>query len=262
MFPNLDFLHPLMIFIGIVAMLVFLNTRIKRLNLAETLVDRFLIILLLSGVTMLFSANLFNSLFHYLNNPSQGFHLKGITYMGGFIGGLFAFIILFWFIAKSERKNLLFYLNILVIGIVLAHAFGRIGCFLEGCCFGIETKAWFGVTYPKGSIASYQLTYVAEEGFSSLKSVKVIPTNLFEAIFLFGLFFVLTKVKKNQFVIYLICYGIWRFIIEFWRGDNRGSFIEPLSPSQFLSIIYIIIGLFIAGFQLYQKRRAKTIIKT
>ena len=110
----------------------------------------------------------------------------------------------------------------------IAHAFGRIGCFLAGCCYGKETDSWIGVQFP----------HLHE---------KVIPTQLIESGFLFlltGILLVLILVFnfKYTFIVYLGAYSVFRFIIEFFRGDPRGNFLGIFSPSQVWSIfIWIII---------------------
>jgi phosphatidylglycerol:prolipoprotein diacylglycerol transferase len=115
--------------------------------------------------------------------------------------------------------------------ILVAHGFGRLGCLFAGCCHGAETDAWYGI-------------YMHTNAFGY---TKVVPTQLFEALFLFALFavcfyLVMKKDFKYNFTVYLICYGIWRFIIEFFRADNRGSFVEGVSPSQFWSIVMVVAG--------------------
>ena len=134
------------------------------------------------------------------------------------------------------NKGVWYLLRIAPISITIAHGFGRIGCFFAGCCYGKETEAWYGIQFP---------------GLHT----KVIPTQLFEAIFLFVLsaaMIVLLFVVnfKYNMSLYLISYGIWRFVIEYFRGDYRGSFIPGLSPSQFWSIIMVIAG--VAVFFIYR----------
>ena len=131
-----------------------------------------------------------------------------------------------------HKKNLMFFLNIIIIGIVIAHSLGRVGCFLAGCCYGKETTSILGVTFPKGSTAYFLLG----------PNHSVLPTQLIEAVFLFLLVIVLLIIKKHQVVTYLFSYGIFRFILEFFRGDDRGS-LFILSPSQWLSIGLIITGI-------------------
>ena len=95
--------------------------------------------------------------------------------------------------------------DILIIApacITLAHGLGRVGCFLAGCCYGKETTSILGVTFPKGSTAYFLYG----------PNHNVLPTQLFEAIFLFILFIILFFMKKNQFITYLFSYGIFRFL--------------------------------------------------
>ena len=84
--------------------------------------------------------------------------------------------------------------------------------------------------------------------YSDKPTIRVYPTQLFEAIFLlimFAICFYLTMKKdfKYTFCVYLISYGVFRFLIEFLRDDDRGSFIPGLSPSQFWSLIMIPLGI-------------------
>ena len=128
------------------------------------------------------------------------------------------------------------------IGICIAHAFGRLGCFFGGCCYGLPTDSWVGLacSAPNG-VHSDQL---------------VIPTQLFEMFFLLILAAVMAflyfKYNFNyNFALYLFAYGVWRFFIEFIRGDARGEFIgSALSPSQIWSIVMAAAGV---GYVFLQK---------
>lgn len=153
-----------------------------------------------------------------------------MTFYGGLIGGVGGFIGTYLLLKK---KTTLKFTNVLIIApasIVLAHAIGRIGCFLAGCCYGKPTDSWIGINFP---------------GIG-----KVIPTQLIEAIFLFILFgvifFLILKLNfKYGFIVYVPAYAIFRFVIEFFRGDERGV-AGALSPSQIWCII-----LFVATIPLY-----------
>ena len=90
-------------------------------------------------------------------------------------------------------------------------------------------------------------------------NTKVIPTNLIESIFLFVLAFILLFVafKKRTrlvFPLYCICYGLFRFLIEFLRGDYRGSFIPNLSPSQFWALMLFAFGVFYFAYLIIKKK--------
>ena len=174
-------------------------------------------------------AYLTQNLYDFIQDPSHYSWSWSLTFYGGLIFGVGTFFVIFFAWARKhypEGLEKIFW--IAPSAIALAHGFGRIGCFLEGCCYGLPTEEWFGVQF-------------------HTTSTKVIPTNLFEAIFLFALFGVLLflAIKKRTpygVSIYMIAYGLWRFFIEFARGDYRGSFIPGLTPSQFWSILLVLGG--------------------
>jgi phosphatidylglycerol:prolipoprotein diacylglycerol transferase len=112
--------------------------------------------------------------------------------------------------------------------ITVAHAFGRIGCFFAGCCYGKPTDSFLGVQFPK-------------------LPVPVHPTQLYEAAFLFFLFgsfsyLLLRRNFRHNLSLYLISYGVFRFAMEFLRNDHRGALVSGLSPSQFWSILMVVLG--------------------
>jgi phosphatidylglycerol:prolipoprotein diacylglycerol transferase len=152
-----------------------------------------------------------------------------LTFYGGLFGGVLGFLLTYFlFIKKDSTLRMDEVVKIAPPAITLAHAFGRIGCFLDGCCYGKPTDSWIGVKFP----------FLPE---------PVIPTQLIESGFLFlltALLLVLILVFKFKytFIVYLGSYSIFRFIIEFFRGDDRGNFLGIFSPSQVWSIfIWIII---------------------
>ena len=234
MYPNLfgvEFLHTygLCIGIGIILTLSLLDLYAKKEKIDRKFYNYFYFLGVISIVFGFIFAALAQSLYNYIDNPSAGFAFGDMTFIGGLIGGVSVFLILYFSTKGYKLGKLSLFLPIVPCCITLSHAFGRIGCFFAGCCYGIETDAWFGLTFP---------------GMTQ----KVIPIQLFEAIFLFILFlalcFIVYKKKgRYSFSIYFIIYGIWRFIIENYRGDERGTFIGSISPSQFWSIILILIGI-------------------
>ena len=128
-------------------------------------------------------------------------------------------------------------------GVAFAQGCGRIGCFLAGCCYGKETSAWYGVTFPADSLAP--------------AGVSLIPTQLISSAgdFLFALIlFVLQRrlYKKNGKTsgavagVYLMLYAVGRFLIEFLRNDPRGS-VGVLSTSQFIAIFMFAAGAVLFG---------------
>jgi len=154
----------------------------------------------------------------------------GLTFLGGLLSGLMVFVICL----KLASLPVLPTLNILALPFCIAHFFGRLGCFMAGCCFGSPTKSFMGVTFPIESLPHnhyHELT-------------KIHPTQLYESAFVLCLFIFFTKFKpKNQFYIYILTYSIFRFIIEFIRADDRGTVLsqDTFSPSQIISLLTVII---------------------
>ncbi|MGN0805091.1 MAG: prolipoprotein diacylglyceryl transferase [Candidatus Coproplasma sp.] len=236
--------------IGIILCFVFLMLTMTKKNFNEESIDKILFIGIFATAFGVFMASVVQGLYNYIDG--KGFDLKSMTFYGGLIGGVSSFVIvwnLYIFVIAPRTKikalqnnmnaSLSDALPFIPIGITIAHAFGRLGCTMYGCCHGGETDAWYGILMYSGN------------DFAT----KVVPTQLFECIFLAVLSLVMAllyfKFKFNyNFSLYCIAYGIWRFVIEYVRTDDRGSFIPGLTPSQFWSIIIVILGI---GFIFLQK---------
>lgn len=155
----------------------------------------------------------------------------GLTFYGGLIFGVPAFFGMFFIFKKFDKC--LDIKDVLIIApacITIAHAFGRIGCLMAGCCYGAVTDEWYGLPC---------------SGYDHLNHI---PTQLYESIFLFILSGVLTFLAfrfdfKYTFPVYLIAYPIERFIIEFYRSDYRGGADIALTPSQVWCIVFVIIAI-------------------
>lgn len=153
---------------------------------------------------------------------------EGFVFYGALLGGLLGVGI------YALRKKLPFFAftDFTIPGLVLGQAFGRVGCFFAGCCYGMECESPISIVFPAGGAAP--------------AGVPLLPTQLMEAGFLFLLtilLVVLLKKKKPFGTVsgwYMVLYGVWRFAIEFFRRDERG-FVGALSTSQFISI-FIFLG--------------------
>lgn len=227
-----------MVAIGVIFLVLVMFYYFKREKISDPKIDRLLVLTALSGLVMYLSASFFDALWHNIKNYRETGIFRwtwwGVTFSGGLVGALLTYFIGYWFLFKNERYKIFYYLNFIITGVVITHAFGRIGCFLGGCCYGKETTSWLGMYYP-----------------TDYGTLKVYPTQLFEAGFLFILFLVLFFViKKNQLRYYLISYGVFRFILEYFRGDDRGNTIFGFfSPSQFLSVLMIVCGILLFIFE-------------
>lgn len=181
------------------------------------------------------SAKIFQTIYDYIETGNFDFINSGITFIGGLIGGAASFIIIYIVMRKKLTGKIIDILPIAPVCIAVAHAFGRIGCFFAGCCGGQKAV--------EGDLLYFLAMNFPGKGL-------IYPIQLFEAVFLFILFGILLYLvlKKNfqyGFCVYLSAYGIWRFIIEFFRGDDRGEFIPGITPSQFWSILMFIGSFFV-----------------
>ena len=257
MYPTLEVfgfpidLYTVWIVVGIIVCLIFTIFTMKKCGYSASASDAIIIIGVLSIILGFLAGMLFQAIYDFIEDPSAGFRFNGgMTFLGGLLGGVIVYLSIYFLyvyvinprlkeknIFKSDmNKGVWELLRFVPISITLAHGFGRIGCFFAGCCGGVETDMWFGVQFPG-------------------ETVKEVPTQLFEAIFLFSISAVMIVLYfkfhfKYNMTVYLIGYGIWRFLIEFVRDDDRGAFIPGLTPSQFWSILMVIGG--VAFFFIYR----------
>jgi phosphatidylglycerol:prolipoprotein diacylglycerol transferase len=185
------------------------------------------------------SAILFQALYNIKSNG--GFEISestGATFYGGLIGGVAAFLAIYFsfggvVFGKTDDKDYhkKHFFDIASCGIpavVIAHAFGRLGCLTAGCCHGAQTNAWYGIMM-----------------YGTAGYAKYVPVQLFEAIFLFALFgFLFMRAREGKgyhLSLYMAIYGAWRFCAEIARADYRGSIgIDALTPSQLIAILMAV----------------------
>ncbi len=148
---------------------------------------------------------------------------SGFAFYFGIIGFFISVII----ILAVARMDIPSYLNLMVPSVLLFHAFGRIGCSLAGCCFGVPLR-------PPVDLGIFTLFYF--------------PAREIEALSLFAMFFITQYgIKKRRMLFYAIAYPVVRFLLEFGRGDLRGRmFTDIFSPAQEISII-ILFGVLVYG---------------
>ena len=251
MYPDeiLGFFHMygLMIAIGILCCFLMFFYYGKKRKIDSSFIDFVFYNAILSIVFGFFAAALFQATYDYIENPANGFDIsEGITFIGGLIGGVALFLIVYFIMRRKLKGRVLDILSYAPACITVAHAFGRIGCLFAGCCHGSPTDAWYGI-----------YMHTAEYGYA-----KVVPTQLFEALYLFALcaiiFILVMKWDfKHGMSLYLIAYGIFRFAIEYARSDDRGALVLGISPSQFWSILMVVFGIGLIFFVHYFWKKRK-----
>lgn len=154
----------------------------------------------------------------------------GFVFYGALILGCVGLLIC----AKRRKQSVLRYFDLIMPPFIAAQGIGRVGCFLAGCCYGVPTDSPLGVVYPVNSGAP--------------SGIPLLPVQLFETVFCLIYACILIRIVRREkrcgttFGWYCIGYGVWRFIIEFWRDDERGA-VGALSTSQFIGIFVVLVGI-------------------
>jgi phosphatidylglycerol---prolipoprotein diacylglyceryl transferase len=174
----------------------------------------------------------------FLKNPME---LLSLARSGGvFYGGLILAVgVAFWYIAR-HRMPFWTTCDVFAPGIALGHVTGRLGCLAAGCCFGRPTDLPWGITFHNPLAASLVGTPL---------NIRLHPTQLYEAgAELFILLLLLATEKRGKpfagrtFWAYMLLYAISRYIIEFYRGDPRGT-LFGMSTSQVISLVLAPLAL-------------------
>lgn len=152
----------------------------------------------------------------------------GSVFYGGLLGGLGAG----YLYLKKKKLSIPDYADLIAVYIPFFHMFGRIGCFLGGCCYGVECS--WGFTYTQSPV-------------ELANGVRRFPVQLLEALCLLVLFLILLflyrkgRLAGRLLYLYLISYGILRFFLEFLRGDDYRGFLFGLSTSQIISLLILLV---------------------
>ncbi len=249
-------LYDILVSAGIIACFLLLTALADRIKLKNRL-QRFTLLCGLAAVLGGFgSAILFQAVYNIAETGRfEIVRNTGATFYGGLIGGVAVFLLLYFavggFYFKNEykgyhKKHFFPMTACIAPGITLAHGMGRIGCLFAGCCHGASSEAWYALPM-----------YSQDYGYGSY-----VPIQLFEAIFLFALTALLIvlalKGRSCGLAVYAGGYAVWRFVIEFFRNDQRGGVGSlPISPSQLtaLGMLLLAVLLFLLERRIAEKNR-------
>jgi phosphatidylglycerol:prolipoprotein diacylglycerol transferase len=166
----------------------------------------------------------------------------GLTYYGGFIG---ASLVAFYRL-RQERFPFLRAADMAGFAIPLGLGFGRMGCVLAGCCFGVPLDAPWAITFPGYSAASEKQAQLKLLASAAQESLPVHPTQLYEsagALALAAALMLFLHPRKRYdghvFIAFVAGYAVLRFCIEFFRSDDRGGMLG-LSTSQLIGLLLIV----------------------
>lgn len=232
--------YGLMIGLGVVCAIFLAEYRAKKRGLnRDQLFSIFLLVLIFGfvGAKLLYCIVELNAI---LAHPILIVSGDGFVVYGGIIGGITAVFVY----CHVKKTSFLTYFDLLVPSVALAQGFGRLGCFLAGCCYGRETESPFSIMF--------QNSLYAPNG------IKLLPTQLIMSggDFLIAVILLLyakkDRKKGKTTGLYLILYSIGRFAVEFLRNDYRGA-VGFLSTSQFISIFTLLLGVLLFASNLFYK---------
>lgn len=158
-------------------------------------------------------------------------YFSGSVFYGGLLGAMLTAGL--YLIRKKDRAD---YADLGAVAAPLFHTFGRLGCFLTGCCYGVECKLGFVYHYATTPNAN---------------GISRFPVQLVEMGLNFALFLLLHswirkgKHKGRLLQWYLLIYPVYRFVLEFFRGDDYRGFLFGLSTSQIISILILAVNLIV-----------------
>lgn len=219
--------YGLMIGIGVAVALLMGDYRAKKKGLNGDLIYGLTITTVILGFLCARVLFIITEWKAFLQDPLAFITGSGFVVYGGIVGGL---AVIFGY-CKWKKMDFLAYLDLMIPSVAIAQGFGRIGCFLAGCCYGKETECFLGVTFTNSAYAP--------------NNVKLLPSQLFMAAGDFILTAVLlwysskNPSKGKTSALYLMLYSVGRFAVEFTRNDDRG-FVGGLSTSQFIGIFTFI----------------------
>ncbi|MBQ7924646.1 MAG: prolipoprotein diacylglyceryl transferase [Clostridia bacterium] len=246
-------LYGIFFFIGIGAAAVVAIFLIKKRKISGydfTYAAIFTMLGAIVGAKLLYFIVSFKDVLEFIKNGDFASIMKGgFVFYGGLIGGAFGL----WLYGKCFKMDMRDYFDVFATILPLGHAFGRIGCQLGGCCYGVEYDGF-------GSLPTWTM-FVDTEGNvlyygwgANRLAVPVLEASVLLILFgvLMWLFFKKDKRGLNASV-YALTYATWRFIIEFFRGDEaRGVFL--LSTSQWISLAIIAFVVLLYCYNKYWKK--------
>lgn len=253
--------YGLMIAIGVLVALIWGDKRATRRGLDGEFIYTLVmwtVVLGFCAAKILFIITYFKQ---FIADPLGFIRGSGFVVFGGIIGGLATI----YGYCKIKKKSFIDYIDVMIPLVAVAQGFGRIGCFLAGCCYGRQTDSWFSIVFKHSDFAP--------------NNVKLLPTQLMMSVgdFIIAAIIILYVNKLDKKVmeekkldtipanhggkptlLYLIAYSIGRFFVEFFRNDYRGS-VGVLSTSQFIGLIMAIICSVILFYFLPKKEAKKNV---
>lgn len=231
--------YGVLVALGFLAAVLHWNAQARREGLPEGIGSDLGFIVMVGGILGARIAYLLANFAYYRAHPLEMIRIDqgGLIFYGGFLLAALGVVVM----ARVRRLPLWRLGDFAVTALPLGHAFGRVGCFLNGCCYGAPTDVPWSV-------------HQAE----ALRH----PVQLYETGFNLLLYAALNALLRRHgppglvVAAYLLGYGTWRFLIEFLRGDDRLAAAAGLDAAQLLSAALVAAGLLLgAALRVAARRR-------
>jgi phosphatidylglycerol:prolipoprotein diacylglycerol transferase len=221
--------YGIMVALAVVELILWMVWRIRRgANISYDRVITVALIAIPSGIIVSRLLHIIDLWSFYMANPGLLLDFSGLTIWGAILGATLGI----WIYSRFTKFRFGYFMDVITPGVLLAQAIGRVGCTINGCCYGKETSLPWGVIYTNPN--SYAPVGVAVQ-----------PTQLYEMAFLLAVFGVLFWLRKrfrpdgSLFLIYLGLYSAWRLGIGFIREGT--NFLFGLQQAQVIGIIVLLI---------------------
>ncbi len=184
---------------------------------------------------------------YYSQNPGQIVGGSGLTIYGAILGATLGI----WVYSKFSRFQFGYLADLIAPGLILAQIIGRVGCTINGCCYGMEAPTWL----------PWSVVYTHPDSLAPI-GMAVHPTQPYEIIYLAIIFVVVFKLKDrlrsdgSLFLVYLALYSVWRLGIDFIRDGT--PFLLGLHQAQVIAIVTLAVTI---PLLILRTRRAGTMIE-
>lgn len=221
--------YGILVALGIAVIVVWMLWQVRRgANLSYDTVFMAALVGIPSGIVISRLLHVLDMWGYYSQYPGQIIGGSGLTIYGAVLGATLGI----WIYSRFNNFRFGYFADLIAPAIILAQVIGRVGCTLNGCCYGTETSLPWGIVYTHPESLA-------------LIGIPVHPTQVYEIIFLLIIFGVMLKLKGrlkpdgSLFLLYLGLYSLWRFGTGFLRVGT--SFFFGLQEAQVVGIIVLAI---------------------
>ena len=223
--------YGIMVTLAVAALILWSLRQVKKgANISYDTVFTAALVGIPSGVIFARLLHVIDGWEYYSQNPGHIIGGGGLTAYGAVLGTALGI----WVYSRFSKLNFGYFADVVAPGIILAQAIGRVGCTINGCCYGVETSLPWGIVY------------ASPDSFGPLGLV-VHPTTVYEILWNLAVFVALIKLKGrfkpdgSLFLIYLSLYSVWRLGTDFLRVGT--PFIFGLHQAQVVAIIVLAIAI-------------------